>query len=118
MTTPTLSYVEQARKFLTQAQQELDEGDLRQASEKGWGAAVQMVKAVANEREWEHFGHRSLYGIVGTLVAETGDQSIRSLFAQAGELHVNFYDGFLNEDAVRDHVLAVGDFVEKLRQIV
>ena len=118
MTTPTLSYVEQAQKFLSQAQQELEGGDLRQASEKGWGAAVQMVKAVANERGWEHFGHRSLYGVVGTIVAETGDQGIRSQFAQAGELHVNFYDGFLNAGAVSAHLLAVGDFVEKLRRMV
>ena len=118
MTTPTLSYVEQAQTFLTQARQELQEGDLRQASEKGWGAAVQMVKAVANDRGWEHFGHRSLYGVVGTLVAETGDQGIRSQFAQAGELHVNFYDGFLSAEAVNAHLLAVSDFVERLRQIV
>ena len=45
-----LAYREQSRRFLEQARSELREGDLAQASEKGWGAASQMVKAVAEAR--------------------------------------------------------------------
>ena len=48
----TTTYREQSRRgvFLAQAHEELAKGDLQQASEKGWGAASQMVKAVAQER--------------------------------------------------------------------
>ena len=36
--------------MLDQANAELETGDLRQASEKGWGAAAQIVKAAAQNR--------------------------------------------------------------------
>ena len=40
-------YRQQARVFLNESRQYLAEGDLHQASEKGWGAAAWMAKAVA-----------------------------------------------------------------------
>ena len=40
MTTQT--YQQASERFLAQALQELSDGDLPQASEKGWGAAVQL----------------------------------------------------------------------------
>ena len=40
-------YREQAKLFLARAWEYLAQGDLHQASEKGWGAAAHMVKAVA-----------------------------------------------------------------------
>ena len=46
----TTTYREQSRIFLSEASEELVKGDLQQASEKGWGAASQMVKAIAQER--------------------------------------------------------------------
>ena len=39
-----------SQDFLTKAYKYFEEGDLVQASEKGWGAAASMVKAVAEER--------------------------------------------------------------------
>ena len=44
-----LAYRDQSRAYLEQANEELARDDLRQASEKGWGAASQIVKAVASE---------------------------------------------------------------------
>ena len=38
---------EDSRTLLAQARAELTQHDVRQASEKGWGAAAQMLKAVA-----------------------------------------------------------------------
>ena len=49
MTTET-HYRSAATQLLAQARQELARGDVRQASEKGWGAAAQAVKAVAESR--------------------------------------------------------------------
>ena len=40
-----LAYRDQSRVYLEQANEELARDDLRQASEKGWGAASQIVKA-------------------------------------------------------------------------
>ena len=56
MTTRVDYHSETAGVFLTKAGGYLAEGDLLQASEKGWGAAAQMVKAVAEARGWDAFG--------------------------------------------------------------
>ena len=46
----TKTYQERSWAFLAKAREELAVGDLEQASEKGWGAAAMMVKAVAGQR--------------------------------------------------------------------
>ena len=43
----TRTYHEASRALLAQAESELARDDVRQASEKGLGAAAQMVKAIA-----------------------------------------------------------------------
>ena len=50
----TETYRTASRQLLAQGREELERGDTRQASEKGWGAAAQMVKDVAERRGWEH----------------------------------------------------------------
>ena len=90
------------------------EDDLLQASEKGWGAAAQAVKAIAETRGWDHRGHRQLHQAVDRLVAETGQAELRTLFASANILHSNFYDGFLSEEAVRGYLKEVERFIEQL----
>ncbi len=44
MTTPVITYREASHELLAQARTELAAGDLRQAAEKGWGAAAQITK--------------------------------------------------------------------------
>ena len=49
-----------SRRLLEQAEREYRAGDVLQASEKGWGAAAHAVKAIAEERGWEHDRHGHL----------------------------------------------------------
>ncbi len=105
-----------AQGFLHKAQTYLADGDLLQASEQGWGAAAQMVKAVAEVRGWEHLGHRQLYRAIDLLVAETGDGELRPLFNSAGALHANFYEGWLSAAAVGDNLVLVEEFVQRLEE--
>ena len=46
----TQQYQQASEHFLAQARRELADGDLAQASEKGWGAATQLLKAIAVQR--------------------------------------------------------------------
>ena len=92
MTTQT--YQQASERFLAQARAELSDGDLAQASEKGWGAAAQMVKAIAEQRGWRHRGHALLFEAVDALADEAGDQDIARLFDVASALHVNFYENW------------------------
>ena len=113
-----LTYREQSRVFLGQAFQELQQGDLRQASEKGWGAASQIVKAVADHRRWNHHAHQLLRNAVSNLVDETGDVEIGTLFVAANGLHSNFYDGRLSRVIVEASLRQITRFVEKLEALL
>ena len=108
------SYTDTGHEFLARARTYLAEDDLRQASEKGWGAAAQMVKAAAETRGWPHRSHRDLFQAVTRLVEETGDSALHSRFGIAAALHTNFYEGWLDRDTVEDHLTHVGELVERL----
>ncbi len=118
MTTPVVTYRESGRQFLTQARAELEAGDLRQASEKGWGAAAQMVKAVAQARSWPHTAHRHLLTNVTELTEEVGDPDVHRLFGSAHLLHINFYENTFNADSVADYLDDVERFVAKMERIL
>ena len=108
------SYAEQAVVYMNQAHSELATGDLRQASEQGWGAAAQMVEALAEEREWIHMDHKSLYNAVSRLSDEFGDRELPVEFSVASSLHINFYEGWFDQKTVALNLYRVDKFVEKL----
>ena len=114
MNARAVTHREASRRLIAQARAELQAGDLLQASEKGWGAAAQAVKSVAETRGWPHNGHRQLFQTVRRLVAETGDEDIRTAFTHAGALHTNFYEGWLEREAIEAHLSKVAGLVEKL----
>ena len=106
-----------ARDLLGKAHQALEGGDLIQASEKGWGAAAQAVKAVAERRRWPHRSHSALFGAIDRLVAETGDRDIGRLFAAGNALHQNFYEHWMTREQVRRGIQRVGELVAKLEPL-
>ena len=112
------TYQTASRHLLAQAREELAAGDTRQASEKGWGAAAQIVKSVAAQRGWEHGSHAALYRVVRRLTNETGDREIRRLFDVAGNLHVNFYENWNIAGNVARGIADVERFLDKLEPLV
>ena len=113
-----LTYRDQSRTYLKQAVEELERGDVRQASEKGWGAAAQMVKAVADRRGLRHNAHPLLHEAVSRLVEETGDDEFRTLFSAANLLHVNFYEGGFSAAIVEKAIQDVTRFVDKAERFI
>ena len=114
MTTRANYYSDTAHEFLIKARAHLAEGDLRQASEKGWGAAAQMVKAVAEERGWQHKTHADLFQIVGRLAELSADEELRPRFLSANALHQNFYEGDMLADMVAAGIHEVEQFAAAL----
>ena len=110
----TRQYQQASAQFLAQARQELADGDLPQASEKGWGATAQILKAIAERRGWEHNRHRHYHRIISRLRAETGDGNIRRLFGVANLLHENFYENDMETDDVADGLNDVEALTDKL----
>ena len=114
----TLTYQDAARQLLTQGFEELAGGDSRQASEKGWGAAAQMIKAVASDRGWKHDSHAALYAVIDRLVKETGDDDIRNRFSTANALHQNFYENWGSTDYVAGGLADVRELLDKLEPLL
>ena len=114
MTQRTQYHDATGRGFLAKARAYLAEDDLLQASEKGWGAAAQMVKAAAEARGWRHSSHRDLYQAIDRLAAEADDPQILRLFNSAGALHTNFYEGWMARNSVDAGLTEVEQLVRKL----
>ena len=114
----TSSYQERSQAFLGKAREELEAGDLEQASEKAWGAAAVIVKAVAEARGIRHKSHKNLTRLVETLADETSDEHLRDLFDAAHSLHGNFYENDFGVRGVRRRIRRVEEFVEKMERIL
>lgn len=112
------SYSAASRELLRKAQEALAQGDLVQASEKGWGAAAQMVKAVAESRGWPHNGHRELFEVVRRLIQETADRRIGSLFHTANSLHSNFYENWMSRELVEGGLEDVSEILDILEPLL
>ncbi|MCY3580541.1 MAG: PaREP1 family protein [bacterium] len=106
-----------SQKLLVGARRHLAEGDLLQASEKGWGAAAQMVKSVAEARGWPHKSHHHLWRTISRLAKETGDAGIQTGFASASALHTNFYEGWMVVGNVVRYLDQVEDLLLKLESL-
>ena len=113
-----LKYQTAAATFLQQAFAEIETGDLRQASEQGWRAAVEIVKAVAEHRGWEHGSHDSLFETASRLAQESSDFNISYDFSGASMLHTNFYEGWLREEMVRNGLHQVQRLVATLSPLL
>ena len=107
-----------SRQFLRQAEREFAQGDRLQASEKAWGAAAHAVKAVAQQRGWQHDGHRYLFEAIDKVYCETGDSEFLVLFKVANSLHTNFYENWQTDNLVQDGIERVEVLLAKLEPLV
>ncbi len=105
-------------KYLKEAEALMEKGDYVQASEKFWGAAAEIVKAVAAQRGIEIRSHGELYRFITTLREEMDDPELTKLFTAAGTLHQNFYENWLPPRMVKDCGDAVKELVVRLRRLV
>ena len=115
MTLQVLKYRTAGEMFMAQAFSELSAGDLRQASEKGWGAAAEMVKAVAEKRGWNHQSHEDLYVAADRIANEIRDSLVLTQFNNAGQLHANFYEGWMGEPNIKAGLDEVKKLVGRLQ---
>lgn len=115
----TADYRQQARQFLVKSQQYLAEGDLHQASEKGWGAAAWMAKAVATAQGWEYSRHDQFNVVLNNARLLTGDDRLRGLRGIANDLHGNYYkrEFLLNADAIALDLDSIADLLAILEPL-
>ncbi len=93
-------YMENSRNLLRQAEVEFAQGDLVQASEKGWGAVAVAIKSIAQNRGWNHKHHRLMRATLGQVSDEFDRPHLRDLFNIVETLHDNFYENNWTEPEV------------------
>jgi hypothetical protein len=113
------SYEAQAREFLDRGRNFLAAGDLHQASEKGWGAAAHMAKAVAIAQGWRYARHSHYHRVMNQAGRLTGNTRLPFLHGRAEVLHANYYE--LKEDLdaalIRKDLDGVAELLEILRPL-
>ena len=114
----TQTYQQASERFLAQARQELSAGDLPQASEKGWGAAAQILKAVAEQRGWDHGKHRHLSRVASRLRAEQGDRDVFRWYQVADALHGNFYEDEMEAADIAESLDDVEALIDRLTPLL
>ena len=84
-------YRRQARDFLGRAREYLVADDLHQASEKGWGSAAWMAKAVAVTHGWQYREHAQFGVVLRNASDLTGNERLLDLSDAAYGLHRGYY---------------------------
>ena len=110
-------YAEMSRWCIGEAENYLRLRNNIQASEKGWGAAAQALKAIAEERGWNHGGRRRIVDVAQQVADEQNRQDLISLFGVAQALHINFYEDWLDSDTVSIYLHDVKKLLPELVQI-
>lgn len=109
-------HVELARNFLERSKSYLAQGDLHQASEKGWSAASHIVKAVAAANNWEYESHDEFENVVVNARQRYRQPGLLEMSRAAEALHRNYYKRslLLNADVIRKDI----QDVEKMANVL
>ena len=109
-------YEAQAREFLAKGREYLAVNDLHQASEKGWGAAAHMAKAVAVAQGWQYDRHAEFSWIINQAILKTGNDRLRELRGIPNDLHGNYYvrKRFLDAGIIQRDIESIAELLELL----
>lgn len=91
-------YKEISRHLLEQAQEELDQGDILQASEKAWGATAH---AVSQRMGWNHHAHNYLGAAANYIASQLQRDDLRLAYGYLEALHANYYEHQRDADEIR-----------------
>ncbi len=113
-------HIELARKFLERSKAYLKDNDLHQASEKGWGAAAHIVKAVAAANNWKYESHDEFESIIVNARQKYRQPGLLRMAHAAEALHRNYYRRglLLNSDAIEEEIGEVETMLKALEPIL
>ena len=112
-------YESQAREFLANSRDFLAAGNLHEASEKGWGAAAHMAKAVAVAQGWRYETHPDFSEVMNQARLVANTPRISELRSVANELHINYYKRkrHLNARAIQEDLERIAELLEILHPL-
>ena len=107
-----------SRRFIQHARDELENGNRLQASEKTWGAMAHVLKAIAEERGWQHRGHLLVLDTGRHIGKEFNHPDVILATEKANGLHSNFYDNSNDAEAIEESIDQVEDVLPDLEEIL
>ena len=110
-------YLSLSRRYIRQAEAELERGDTVQAGEKAWGAVSTALKSIAEQRGWFHNHHDLTIDAMGELATEFDRQDLQNLFDNARAMHQNFYEDLMPEDEVSIRLSRVNRLLQELEAL-
>ena len=105
-------YLEASRELLSEAREELEKGNVRQAADKVWGAAALAIKAYALWRDGRRLASHGELWKYKSVVAEDLGRWVRVAFQQASSMHTCFYEGWCDKVDVEEALRAVERLVK------
>ena len=111
-------YLKGAQQLIEQAEEEIKKENLRQASEKVWGACALAVKAHALAKKGARLeSHRDLWVYKNEIAKEIGDW-VRIVFKLADSMHKNFYENLATREDVEDVLKEVKKLVKSITRSI
>ena len=107
-----------SRRFIIHAREELAKGHRLQAGEKAWGAVVQPLKAIAEQRGWRHQSHRDIHNVGLQILAESPDVDLQDVISEAYRVgHENFYENHRHPEELAEMMDKVEDVMPVLESL-
>ncbi len=107
-------YFRLAKRYLREAKRYLREGNLRQASEKYWGAMAEAIKGWSEHLGMRHNGHAFIRENSERIFEMLNRPDLDDAFAHAEALHVNFYEDRYSPRRVKRYGKSVEEAVQTL----
>ena len=99
-----------SRRFLVHAREELKNGNRMQSGEKAWGAVVQPLKAIAEQRGWHHQSHQDIHNVGLQILAESPNVDLQEALSAAYRVgHENFYENHRHPEELAEMLDKVED---------
>lgn len=113
-----------SRRFLEHAILDLakEPPERQQASEKGWAALAQAVKAVGKDRRWRNDAHHRIHAILNQIIYEqwagtATAAEVRRDFLAVQSLRSNYHEIVFEVPAIQAGLAAAQGLVERLEQV-
>ncbi len=110
-----------SRRFIIQAGREIESGNRLQAGEKAWGAVVQLLKMVGEQRDWKHGSNRQIESIGRQIRAEYPDLDSTALGNALHDAysigHANFYENRWGDETIKGVVEDVAEALPSLERL-
>ena len=111
-------YMELFDKYLREADENYQRGDLPQTGEKYWRAVTSLLNAIGELESLPHYTHRDYVEIVEHIAEKYSDPEISTLFRLVEGLHANFYHNFLRKMTFESHRSGVLTLIKKLGSVI